>query len=171
MNLKVKFKVLNQRNAPIIVKNGEWFDLSARKAVTFNGPQVTDNGTLVFDHKMVSLGIAMQLPKEFEAIVVPRSSLFKKKGLILANSIGVIDSSYAGNEDIWGFPAIALKATKIESYDRIAQFRIQPSQKASILTKLKWLFISSIEFVQVDDLAVPNRSGFGNTGGYKEGNK
>ena len=42
----------------------------------------------------------MKLPKGYEAIIAPRSSTFKNWGLIQTNSIGVIDSTYNGDNDI-----------------------------------------------------------------------
>jgi dUTP pyrophosphatase len=72
--------------------------------------------------------------------------------------------SYSGNDDIWKFPAIAFKDITVFEGDRICQFRIQPSQKASVWTKIKWLFTNKIEFVEVEDLCNNNRGGFGSTG-------
>lgn len=71
--------------------------------------------------------------------------------------------SYCGNNDIWKFPAIAFRDTIINEGDKICQFRIQPSQKASIWTKIKWLFTNKIEFVEVENLQNANRGGFGTT--------
>lgn len=46
----------------------------------------------------------------------------------------------------------------------ICQFRIQLSQKATVLQKLKWLFSSGIKFIYVDKLENKNRGGIGSTG-------
>lgn len=46
------------------------------------------------------MGVAMQLPQGYEAILAPRSSTFKRYGLLQSNSIGVIDSTYNGDDDI-----------------------------------------------------------------------
>jgi dUTP pyrophosphatase len=72
--------------------------------------------------------------------------------------------SYCGNNDIWGLPVIALRDTTIDEGDRICQFRIMPSQKASVWTKIKWLFTRKIEFVEVESLDNNDRGGFGSTG-------
>lgn len=72
--------------------------------------------------------------------------------------------SYSGNNDEWKFPALATKDITILEGDRICQFRIQPSQKASVWTKLRWLFTDKIEFEFVDSLDNENRGGFGTTG-------
>ena len=42
----------------------------------------------------------MRLPQGYEAIIAPRSSTFKKYGILQANSIGIIDNSYCGDDDI-----------------------------------------------------------------------
>ena len=42
----------------------------------------------------------MQLPIGYEAIMAPRSSTFKRWGILQTNSIGVIDNSYCGDDDI-----------------------------------------------------------------------
>ena len=57
-----------------------------------------------------------------------------------------------------------MRETTIEAGDRICQFRIQLSQKATMWQKIKWLLSSGIELVEVDDLGNENRLGFGSTG-------
>lgn len=52
------------------------------------------------DQKYINLGVAMKLPEGYEAIMAPRSSTFKNWGITQSNSIGVIDSSYCGDNDI-----------------------------------------------------------------------
>ena len=106
----------------------------------------------------------MQLPKGFEAVLLPRSSTYIKFGIIAGNSEGVIDQSYCGDNDEWKFSAIALDSTTIEAGDRICQFRVQLSQKATIWQKIKWLFSSGVEIVEVDELNKRDRKGFGSTG-------
>ena len=109
----------------------------------------------------------MKLPDGFEAIVASRSSAAKKMGVMLANGIGIIDNTYCGDEDQWMYPAISLRKTSIAQNTRLCQFRIQLSQKATLWQKLKWLFTSGIELVEVNSLAGENRNGFGSTGTIK----
>ena len=106
----------------------------------------------------------MKLPEGYEAIIAPRSSSFKNYGIVQANSIGIIDNSYSGNSDEWMLPVISFKNITINKGDRVCQFRIQLSQKATIWQKIKWLLSSGIELEEVDDLNSNNRSGFGSTG-------
>ena len=167
MKLKIYVKRLNTKDKnvrikqpiPKVIVKGDWVDLRANSSITFEGTWDTVSGI-----QYIPLGVAMRLPKGFEAIVVPRSSTPKNFKIICPNSFGVIDNSYQGNKDEWKFPAIALAPTKIEYGDRICQFRIQLSQKASFRDKLKWLMCSGIEFVEVGDLGMYNRGGFGSTG-------
>lgn len=167
MKLEIKYKVTNPQCAPFINEKGDWFDLVVAKNTTFPAPYLDSNNKVQFRQMLIDLGIAMSLPKGIEAIIAPRSSTFYQKGLLQTNSIGVIDSTYSGNDDIWKFPAIAFKATIIAEGDRVCQFRLQPSQRASIWTKIKWLFVTDIKFVKTDKLDKPNRGGFGSTKGYK----
>jgi len=118
---------------------------------------------MVFDSGCIPLGVSMQLPKYFEANVLPRSSTFKSYGIIQSNSEGVIDNTYCGDNDEWKFPAIALRDTTIQEGTRICQFRIRPSQNAPAWVKLKWLFTNKIEFVEVETLNNKDRGGFGST--------
>lgn len=173
MKLKIKIKKIGRgANLPKVIDKGEWVDLSASEYRSIKAPQA---GTLKrtkedsyrnvsFSTFMVPLGVAMKLPEGLEAVVVPRSSTFKNFGIIQANSFGVIDNSYSGNNDEWKFPAIALRDTVVNVGDRICQFRIQLSQKATMWQKLKWLFSSGIEIVEVASLDNKDRGGFGSTG-------
>lgn len=168
--MKIKVRLINPNCKFEFINKGEWIDLRASETVEMVGPYAyTLNGgrnkrDVVFDYKLIPLGFAMQLPKEFEAWIEPRSGTFNNWGILLVNSKGIVDSSYCGNEDEWRFPAIACRDTVVNEGDRIAQFRIMPSQKASFWTKLKWLFTSNIEFEFVDSLDGENRGGFGSTG-------
>lgn len=177
MKLKIKILVKGQNELPRIIEKGDWIDLSTAEEVTFKAPYAnclhkkknTEIETIdryrdvEFDFKIISLGVAMCLPDGFEAVVVPRSSLFKKTGLLQANSMGVIDNSYKGADDVWGFPAIATKAITIPQGTRVCQFRIQLSQKATLWQKLKWLFSDGIEIIPTANLDNETRGGFGST--------
>ena len=168
--MEIKVKYHNPLCKFNFISKGEWIDLRASTTVEFEAPYAnTLNGNrnkrdVVFDYKLIPLGFAMELPKDFEALVLPRSNTFKTWGLIQWNSEGVIDSSFKGDNDVWQFPAIAFKDTTVFEGGRICQFRIQPSRKASIWTKIKWLFTNKIKFVEVEDLCNNDRKGFGSTG-------
>ena len=160
-----------------VISRGDWFDLKyVGDDIILEGFEnvktdyTDENGKKHYKKRVVpkvqllNLGVAMQLPKGYEAIVAPRSSTSKHFGILQANSVGVIDNSYCGDNDIWKFPAFVFGNKSIKNGDRICQFRIQLSQKATILQKLKWLFTSGIKFIYVDKLESDNRGGFGSTG-------
>lgn len=160
MRLKIKIKRCNDVPIPKVIECGDWIDLVAAENVHINHK----GGYTEF-----SLGIAMQLPDGYEAILAPRSSTPKKFGIIIPNSFGVIDSSYKGNKDDWKMIAYCIRqgGTDIPYGERVAQFRIQLSQKATVWQKIKWLFSSGIEFVEVNDLENESRGGIGMTGWSK----
>lgn len=176
MKLKIKVKVLTEGCMPEINEKGDWIDLKSARDVEFNAAQ---SGTLKkktvegeevgyrdveMSTSYIPLGVAMKLPDGFEAIVASRSSGPKKLNIFIPSGIGVIDQVYFGNRDEWNYVASPMKATTIHKGDRICQFRIQLSQKATMWQKLKWLFSSGIKLVEVDDLGDNNRGGFGSTG-------
>ena len=80
--------------------------------------------------------------------------------------MGVIDNSYCGDNDEWRLPVITLRSTEINAGTRVAQFRIQLSQKATVWQKIKWLFSTGIQLEYVDILSSINRGGIGSTNGY-----
>lgn len=177
MKLKIKIKRIN-KNIPLpkVTKKGDWIDLRAAETVHMNAPQA---GTLkrhtfkgveeahrdvTFDTVIIPLGVAIKLPKGFEAILLPRSSTYKKFGIIQTNHMGIIDNTYCGGTDEWKYPVAAMRDTIISEGDRICQFRIQLSQKATFWQKLKWFLFSGIKFVVVDNLNHKARGGFGSTG-------
>lgn len=123
------------------VEGSDWIDLYTAEEVYIPSGQF----------KLIPLGVAIQLPKGYEAHIVPRSSTYKNWGIIQANSMGVIDASYCGDSDQWMFPAIAIKPTHIPKGTRICQFRIEKNQP-------------HIDIVEVKTLGNNSRGGFGSTG-------
>ena len=169
MKLKVKIKLMPGGRLPLAANKGDLFDVYANEQVTLNAPQAgvqyQSEGEkyrdVKFHHALIGLGFAMEIPKGFKANLLPRSSTYGRYKLIFANGVGQIDSTYCGNNDEWKVSALALDHTLVQKGDRIAQFEIVPSCKATFWQKLKWLFTSGIEFVEVDDLGNADRHGFG----------
>lgn len=156
---------------------GEWYDLTLAETLRFNAPKAnrlhtkknadgTEEKTrdVDFHYFYASLGVCMEIPKGYEAIIAPRSSTFKKYGLLQCNSFGIVDQSYSSDQDVWKMPVVATKAIVIPAGKRIAQFRIQLSQKATVWQKIKWLFGSKPKLVRVETLNNPTRGGIGSTG-------
>lgn len=121
--------------------SGDWIDLRCAEDTTI----------LEGQYKAIPLGVAIKLPHGYEAIVAPRSSLFKNHGVIAANSIGVIDSTYCGNNDEWHFLAYGTRTTVIKQNERICQFRI--------IEHMPWMDIE-----KVAALDAPDRGGIGSSG-------
>lgn len=120
---------------------GDWIDLRAAENVTLRAGEF----------RIISLGISMRLPEGYEAHLVPRSSTFKKWGIIQVNHMGIIDNSYSGDGDVWGMAVLAMRDTEICVNDRICQFRIMERMPA-------------VEVREVEHLEGPDRGGFGSTG-------
>ena len=120
---------------------GDWIDLRAAEEISMKAGEF----------KLIPLGVAMELPRGYEALVAPRSSTFKKLNILLANSIGIIDESYKGDNDEWHFPAYAVKDTVIRKNERICQFRIIQHQPL-------------IHLKEVECLGNDDRGGIGSTG-------
>lgn len=123
------------------IEKGDWIDLRAAERTELKAGEF----------KLISLGVSMQLPNGYEAHLAPRSSTFKKWGILQVNSVGVVDESYCGDGDIWMMPVYATRDTVIEENDRICQFRIVEK-------------MPSVTFVEVEKLSTPDRGGFGSTG-------
>lgn len=139
----IKVKYLNDEIERLRYIDGksDWIDLRAAEDVTMKKGE----------HKLIHLGVAMQIPKGYEVHIVPRSSTYKNWGIIQANHIGIVDESYCGPNDWLFMSAIAMRDTEIKFNDRICQFRIEKHQP-------------QILFDEVKELQGQDRGGFGTTG-------
>ena len=177
--MKIKVKEIVKGCSPIIFNCGDYFDLCTAEDVTLTAPLANQLhkwkyktkpapdiklSDVEFDYALIRLGVAMEIPKGYEAILVPRSSTFKKWGLLQTNSIGIIDNSYKGDKDEWKLAVVATRNVTIPKGTRLCQFRIQLSQKATVWQKIKWFFASGIKLIEVDNLDDNSRGGFGSTG-------
>lgn len=123
------------------IDKGDWIDLRASKAYHLKSGEFA----------LIDLGVSMKLPNGYEAHLAPRSSTFKNYGIVQTNSIGVIDNSFSGTNDIWMMPVYATRDTYIKVNDRICQFRI--------IEKMP-----EVNMIEVNSLDDVNRGGFGSTG-------
>ena len=139
----IKIKYFNDKLEKLTYIDGksDWIDLRASEDVDLKQGEF----------KLIPLGVAMQLPKGYEAHIVPRSSTFKNFGIIQTNHQGVVDCSYCGDNDQWFMPALAVRDTHISFNDRICQFRIMENQP-------------KIAFDEVVSLSSTDRGGLGSTG-------
>lgn len=138
---KIKFKQLRNVYPFGMICGGDWIDLRAAEEVTMRAGE----------YRAIPLGVAMELPRGYEAIMAPRSSTFKNYGILMPNSIGVIDEAFKGENDEWHCLAYATRDTVIHEGERICQFRIIKHQPR-------------VFFFPVEHLKNRNRGGIGSTG-------
>ena len=141
--MKIKIKYFSDKidKLKFIDGKSDWIDLRSAERVELKKG----------DYRLIIQGVGMQMPKGYEALVVPRSTTYKNYLKIQTNSNGVVDESYSGNNDEWKFPVLAMRDTLIEVNDRICQFRIIRHQ-------------DSFTFEEVEALKEVDRGGFGSTG-------
>ena len=139
--IKIKYFTDKIEKLAYIGGKSDWVDLRSAEDVTLKKGEF----------KLIPLGIAMELPKGYEAHVVPRSSTYKNFGVIQTNHMGVIDETYCGDNDQWFMPVIAMRDTEIHVNDRICQFRIMEHQPELI-------------FEETEVLGHVDRGGHGSTG-------
>lgn len=140
-NLSIRVKYLDSE-MPKLAKldQGDWIDLVSTKEILLKKDE----------HILIPLGVVIELPQGYEAYITPRSSTFKKFGILQPNSPGIVDESYRGPNDQWMMSALATREVVIPRYERICQFRIQK--------KMDTLTIEEISEVKNE-----NRGGFGST--------
>lgn len=143
---------------------GDWVDIrvSAISAINAFNREIEQDRTILKEKQFLSVsagesikiahGFALELPEGFEAIIHPRSSLFKKTGLIFVSS-GVIDEGYNGDGDEWFSIWYATREAELFYDQRIAQFRIQEKQP-------------ELDFKFVNHLGNSDRGGHGSTGDF-----
>lgn len=141
LKVKIKYTVDGMKKLEKIGGKSDWIDLRSAEDVKMKAGE----------YRLISLGVAMELPEGYEAVIAPRSSTCKNFGVLQANGIGIVDESYCGDHDIWGFQALAVRDTEIHKNDRICQFRIQKHQP-------------EFYFEEAATLGNDDRGGIGSTG-------
>ena len=145
MMREVKVKKLYE-NAKMPVYGTE-FSAGADLCACLDAPVTLQPG----ETRLISIGIAMEIPVGYAGLVYARSGLASKRGLAPANKVGVVDSDYRGEFFVPLHNHGAVPQT-IEPGDRIAQMILTPYLTAS--------------FVEADTLSdtVRGEGGFGSTG-------
>lgn len=148
--MKLRIKYLQDATRMNKITKGNWIDVYAYE----------DTFVPEGERAMINLGFALELPKGWEGHLAPRSSTFKTWGVIQTNSVGVVDDTYIGDNDIWHMPVYCLEpkdfindvyGTLIKKGDKIGQFRIME-------------VMPEIEFEEVEFFNNIDRGGFGTTG-------
>lgn len=114
--------------------------------------RITESVTLEpMQKQTVGCGIAFEIPSGCVGLVFPRSGLASKKGIALANSVGVIDSGYRG-EVCATLLNQSTETVTLDKGTRVCQLVVMPYVPCSL--------------VPVDELSDTERGtdGFGSTG-------
>ncbi len=110
------------------------------------------------EFKMVRTGLVIKAEPPYGLFIFPRSSLFLKKGLIMTNSVGIIDFDYCGKDDEVMLSLLNLREESVE---------IRAGEK---IAQMVFINIAFPKIVEVSEpQATSSRGGFGSTGGYKGG--
>ena len=143
-SIKIKYFTDKIEKLRYIDGKSDWIDLRAAEDITLKAGEF----------KLIPLGVAMELPKGYEAHVVPRSSTFKNFVCTSDKTVWeLLMKHIAGDNDQWFFPALAMRDTQIKVNDRICQFRIMKHQP-------------QIDFEETERLKNSDRGGHGSTGRY-----
>ena len=144
--MKVKIKRLNKEVAlpQYHTRESSGFDIASSVDITVAPGQVVK----------IPTGLVIAAPKGHFLLIAARSSLPLKKGLAMANGIGVVDPDYAGPNDeihiiLHNFTDAPVEVKKGE---RLAQGIFLPVEQA--------------QWEEVDELRPVDRGGMGSTGGY-----
>jgi dUTP pyrophosphatase len=119
------------------------FDLSAAEDIEVPAGAV----------RLVRTGLVIGVPSGYFLAIFARSSTPLKRGLMVANGVGVVDADYRGPEDEVKIPIVNIthSVVHVARGDRLAQAIVLPAPR--------------VEWEEVNDLAAPTRGGFGSTGG------
>lgn len=140
MEVKIK-KLVPEAIVPVYAKEGDaGLDLTATSREINN--QFIELGT----------GLAIEIPKGFVGLIFPRSSI-SKTDLILANSVGVIDSGYRGE--------IKCRFKANKSVDIMTMYSV--GEKVAQLIIVPYPQINLVEVDELTDTA-RGEGGFGSTG-------
>jgi dUTP pyrophosphatase len=120
------------------------FDLVVRETKTIAPDEIA----------AVPVNIIVATPPGYMFMIAARSSLARKKRLVLPNSVGIVDQDYCGPKDevcvqLWN---IGKTPSTVERGERIAQAMFVKIERA--------------EWNEIDEVVKPSRGGFGSTGGY-----
>ena len=109
MELKIRYFSDSIDRLAYIAGKSDWIDLRAAEEVRMKAGEF----------RLIPLGVAIALPKGYEAHVVPRSSTFKNFGILQTNSMGVIDASWATANGV--YPVFTFKnGAAMAEFDSLA---------------------------------------------------
>lgn len=129
IHIKIKYFDGTLERLKYIDGKSDMIDLHAAEDVTMK----------TGEFKMIPLGVAMELPNGFEAHIYPKNNTYKEYGIVQANSVGIIDNVYCGDNDQWMYPVVAVRDTVIHKNDCICQFRVVRNQPEVIFEEVQEL--------------------------------
>jgi len=123
-------------------KGAVGFDFVTRETTTIEPRRIA----------LVPGNVIVQVPEGHALLIVPRSSLPRKKALVCPHSIGVIDQDYHGPDDeiLIQVQNISDDIVTVERGERIAQGMFVKVEQA--------------QWIEEEELASVSRGGFGSTG-------
>lgn len=131
---------------PTYATNGSCgFDLYSRTKQTIAPGEIT----------LLPSNLIIQTPPGYLLLLAPRSSLAAKKGLIMPNSVGIIDQDYSGNGD-----EIMLQVQNITD----SPVTVSPLER---IAQGIFVAIKRANWKEVTDIDQTSRGGIGSTGGYR----
>jgi dUTP pyrophosphatase len=136
--------------------NAKLPERGTRDSVGYDVFSVEDVKVKPGEFKLIRTGLVVKSEFPFAVFLFPRSSLFRAKGLMLANSVGVIDFDYCGEGDEVMVPVVNVsnKVAQIKAGEKVAQ--------------MVFLHVGIPEVVEVSEPPEGrSRGGFGSTGGYE----
>lgn len=179
--MQLKIKYFDGATKLKKISKGNWIDVYSREDIFV--PQGKQ--------RLIPLGFALELPQGWEGHLAPRSSTFKKWGVIQTNHVGVVDDSYIGDNDEWMMPVYCLQGKDsvikdnnvdeefVQRYIHTKEFGdlALPSDIKIEFTKGTWIHkgdkigqfrimevMPEIEFNEVESFGNADRGGFGTTG-------
>jgi dUTP pyrophosphatase len=105
------------------------------------------------ERRVVSTGLAVEIPPGYAGFVQPRSGLAARHGITIVNTPGLVDSGYRGE----------IRVVLLNT-DRSQPFVVEPGARIAQLVVVP---VASIRFVEVAELAASERGsrGFGSSAG------
>ena len=102
--------------------------------------------------RLVGTGLVIAVPEGYFLGIFARSSTPLKRGLMVANGVGVVDADYCGPADEIKIQLLNFtdSTVQVKRGDRLAQGVVLPSPE--------------VEWQEVDEMSQPTRGGFGSTG-------
>lgn len=180
--MKLRIKYFDGATKLKKITKGNWIDVYSREDVFVP----------LGEQRLIPLGFALELPQGWEGHLAPRSSTFKKWGVIQTNHVGVVDDSYIGDNDEWMMPVYCLNGKDtilkndnsnyeeyIQKYIHTKEFGVLalPSDWKIEFVKGTWIHkgdkigqfrimetMPELEFEEVESFGNSDRGGFGTTG-------